>query len=296
MAVRISPRKYTFHLMRRSYLETHTAAKDDYYRVMQRLTMAKKTCCSCDPHHVIRVLGLMNLLKVTEVDGPFGAVYSILAIMIRHAQIGYTFTVTVDACLQDDFDPVKDKCVKYLYWVRYDINTMFSLTLCDTIEQENHTCSGVLACINNMDHLADYSVNGHSLKNIHGQVRLLKIPGKIPESGSSEDEGMSATPAPPKTKETETGATPASPKARKKTNAAEKNTTGRAKFYTDEIKENFPILYAWLSTMDKLPKLSDDNNSDEAKSEFRYGIRYKSEPNNSDDEQGSTKKTLNDVD
>ena len=159
---------------------THTAAKDDYYRVMQRLTMAKKTSCTCDPHHVIRVLGLMNLLKVSEVDGPFGAVYSILAIMVRHAPIGYTFTVTVDACLQDSFDPTKDKCVKYLYWVRYDINSMFSLTLCDTLKQDNHTCDGVLACINNMDHIADHSVNGHTLKNVHGQVWILKIPGKIP--------------------------------------------------------------------------------------------------------------------
>ena len=163
---------------------THTAAKDDYYRVMQRLTTAKKTSCTCDPHHVIRVLGLMNLLKVTEVDGPFGAVYSILAIMVRHAPIGYTFTVTVDACLQDSFDPTKDKCVKYLYWVWYDINSMFSLTLCDTLKQDNHTCDGVLACINNMDHIADHSVNGHTLKNVHGQVRILKIPGK--NSGSQE--------------------------------------------------------------------------------------------------------------
>ena len=211
---------------------THTGAKDDYFRVMQCLTMAKKTSCTCDMHHVTRVffyffksfwadtcsflgplvplfwisgdissgfqsqsgfcliryfcggecnvhsprftsgatladllaagavLSLMNLLKVTEIDGPFGAIYLILAIMVQHAPIGYTFTVTVDACLQDDFDSITKMCVKYVYCVQYDINTMFQLTLCDELDQENHTCSGVLACVNNLDHISDHSVNG----------------------------------------------------------------------------------------------------------------------------------------
>ena len=278
---------------------THTAAKDDYYRVMQRLTMAKKTSCTCDPHHVIRVLGLMNLLKVTEVDGPFGAVYSILAIMVRHAPIGYTFTVTVDACLQDDFDPSKDKCVKYLYWVRYDINSMFSLTLCDTIKQDNHTCDGVLTCVNNMDHIADHSVKGHSLKNVHGQVRLLKIPGKIPESGNSEDAGASATPAPQRPTETEASQTPDSlreKKTEKTSPAANADPRGKAKFYSEEIKERFPVLYAWLSTMDRIPHLSDGSDSDEDKSEFRYGIRYQPNNDSSEDDKKSSRTTLNDLD
>ena len=279
---------------------THTDAKDDYYRIMQRLTMAKKTSCTCDPHHVIRVLDLMTQLKVTEVDGPFGAVYSILAIMVRHAPIGYTYTVTVDACLQDDFDPAKDKCVKYVYWVRYDINSIFSLTLCDTIKQENHTCKGVLACINNMDHIAVHSINGHSLKNVHGQVRLLKIPGKIPESGNSTDTGASATPAPPQRKGSETHGSNAAPSTSSPimTDKRDKkaDTAGAAKFYTEEIKENFPILYAWLSTMDKLPKPTDEENTEDEKSDFKYGIHYKTDPHSSDEDQESTKRSLNNLD
>ena len=139
----------------------------------------------------------------------------------------------------------------------------------------------------------------HTLKNVHGQVRILKLPGKIPESGSSGDEGASAAPAPPQSKETGASATPASTKARKKnqtSDAADNDTTGKARFYTEEIKEKFPILYAWLSTMDILPHLSDDNDSDEDKSEFRYGIRYNPDTDSSEDDKHSLKKSLNDLD
>ena len=209
------PDKIQFSTDEKKIFRTHTGAKDDYYRVMQRLTMAKKTSCTCDPHHVTHVLGLMSFLKITEVDGPFGAVYSILAIMIRHAPIGYTFTVTIDACLQDDFDPAKDKCVK---------------------------CR-VLACINNLDHLSNYSINAHSLKNVHSQVRLLKIPGKVPESGDcSKVAASSATPAQSKSCAGEPDKTDKG------------NRKDKARFYTDEIRENFPILYDWLKKVDKLPK------------------------------------------
>ena len=262
--------------MKRNLFRTHTDAKDDYYRVMQRLTMAKKTSCTCDAHHVMRVLDLMSQLKVTEIDGPFGAVYSILAIMVRHAPIGYTFTATVDACLQDDFDPKKSKCVKYVYWVRYDINSIFSLSLCDTIEQENHTCKGVLACINNMDHIAVHTVNGHTLKNVHGQVRLLKIPGKIPESGLSTEAAASAPPVPPKRHTCHKhGSSAATFHQTSKTEDHIRNPNkGTGKFYTDEIKENFPILYDWLSRMDKIPVHSDEDTSEDEKPDFRYGIRH----------------------
>ena len=273
---------------------THTDAKDDYYRIMQRLTMAKKTSCTCDPHHVIRVLDLMTQLKVTEVDGPFGAVYSILAIMVRHAPIGYTFTATVDACLQDDYDPAQTKCIKYVYWVRYDINSIFSLTLCDTIKQENHTCKGVLACINNMDHIAAHSVNGDTLKNVHGQVRLLRLPGKLPESGSSNDSTASAPPIPPKRKSCDKHDCAA---ATSSLETGEEPGKGSAKFYTDEIKEKFPVLYNWLNKMDKIPvPLSDEDNTEDEKSDFRYGIRHKTTPNSSDGDCPSTKKSLNDLD
>ena len=88
-------------------------------------------------------------------------------------------------------------------------------------------------------------------------------------------------------------------KTRKKdktSSAANADPTGKAKFYTDEIKEKFPILYAWLNTMDKLPHLSDGNDSDDDKSEFRYGIHYKPNTDSSDEDNPSPKKSLNDLD
>ena len=48
--------------------------------------------------------------------------------------------------------------------------------------------------------------------------------------------------------------------------------------------------------MDKIPAPSDDDNSEDEKPDFRYGIRHKTAPNDSDEDGPSTKKSLNDLD
>ena len=130
------------------------------------------------------------------------------------------------------------------------------------------------------------------------KFRLLKIPGKVPESGKFRGRRSkcytSSTTSQQKQKPVQHLTSPQ--KKNKTSSAADADATGKAKFYTDEIKEKFPILYAWLNTMDKLPHLSDGSDSDEDKSEFRYGIHYKPNNDSSDEDNPSTKKSLNDLD